>query len=135
MAMFVCRSTCHVPTPAAPSAFRRRCQARRTSCGVGMTSRRKCTRDASAGQSLVELTREWMRRMKLGSVGPLEAFHRGALPRHFAFENGRFFLQIDKRIDRRLAWARHEHLSSVFWNEPDDYNLGRSGSKAVPRII
>src|SRR5882672_7735781 len=110
MAMFVRRSTCHVPTPAAPSAFRRRCQARRTSCEVGMSSYRKCTRDASAGQSLVQLTREWERRMKLRSVGPPEAFRRGALLRHFLFENGRFFLQIDKRIDSRLAWARHGNL-------------------------
>jgi hypothetical protein len=69
--------------------------------------------------------------MKLGSVGPPEAFHRGALLRHFAFENGRFFLQIAKRIDSRLAWARHVNLFSVFWGERDDYNLSRSGSKAV----
>src|SRR5258706_5797768 len=112
MAMFVRRSTCHVPTPAAPSAFRRRCQARRMSCEVGMASCRKCTRDASAGQPLVQLARQWLWRMKLRSVGPLEALHRGALSRHLAFENDRFFLQIDKRIDRCLAWTRHG--TSVF---------------------
>ena len=69
--------------------------------------------------------------MKLRSVGLLEALHRGALSRHLALENGRFFLQIDKRIDSRLAWARHGNLRSVFWGREGDYNLSRGACKTV----
>ena len=98
VAMPLVRSTCHVPMPAAPRAFRSRCQASRTSCD-GMAGATQCTADASAGCAPLERLGFGafadVQRLRSGAAHLLEALHGRPLGAHFALEDFGLLREIE----------------------------------------